>query len=130
MPQLGHDSSSSACQDRSREVRQIARRLSVVPSLSFTAIAALSGVLVHLNWDTPQRAMTIAIAASAIGTALAATTDIKWLKVVAAVGLGVMVVAAITHPSGTLGAWIIAAVLFFVFAVCQPQWLRGRQPQG
>ncbi|MDO4899574.1 hypothetical protein [Actinomyces sp.] len=130
MSQLGHDPSSSAFQDRSRTDRQIARRPSAVSSLSFAAIAALSGVLVHLNWDTPQRAVTIAVAISAISTALAVATGLQALKAIAAVALGVMIAVALTHPSGAVGAWVVGAVLFFAFAMFQPQRLRRRQTQG
>ncbi|WP_210579983.1 hypothetical protein [Actinomyces succiniciruminis] len=99
-------------------------------SLSFAAIAALSGVLVHLNWDTPQRAVTIAVAISATSTALAVATGLQALKAIAAVALGVMIAVALTHPTGIAGAWVIGTVLFFVLALLQPQRLRGRQVQG
>ncbi|SDN18297.1 hypothetical protein SAMN05216355_10194 [Actinomyces ruminicola] len=125
MSQLGYGSSSSPCLNPVREVRQ-----SVISSLSVVAIAALSGVLVHLNWDTPQQAVTIAVAISATSTAFAVATGLQTLKAISAVALGVMIAVALTHPTGMAGAWVIGTVLFFVFAVCQPQWLRGRQPQG
>ncbi|MBW3069705.1 hypothetical protein GZ998_09370 [Actinomyces sp. 594] len=130
MSQLGHDSSSSAFQDRSRTGRQIARRPSAVSSLSFAAVAAVCAVLIRLNWETPQRALTIAVAVAATCTVLAAVTGLRTLRMITAVALGVMVTIALTRPSGALGAWVVAAILVFVLAVCQPQWLRRRQPQG
>ncbi|QHO91248.1 hypothetical protein CWT12_07880 [Actinomyces sp. 432] len=130
MSQLGHDSSSSAFQDRSRTGRQIARRPSAVSSLSFAAVAAVCAVLIHLNWETPQRALAIAVAVSATCTVLAAVTDLRMLRIIAAVALGVMATIALTHPAGALGAWVIGAVLCFVFAVLRPHRFRMRQPQG
>lgn len=130
MSQFGPGSSSSPCLSPAREVRQIARRLSVVSSLSFAAIAALSGALVHLNWDTPQRAVTLAVAISATSTALAAATGLQALKAIAAVALGAMITIALTHPAGMVGAWVIGAILFFVLAVLRPQRIRRRQAQG
>lgn len=102
----------------------------IVSSLSFAAIAVLSGVLVHLNWDTPQRAVTIAVAISATSTALAVATGLPALKAIAAVALGVMIAVALTHPTGMVAAWVIGAILFFVLAVLQPQRIRTRQAQG
>lgn len=125
MSQFGHGSSSSPCLNLVREVRQ-----SVISSLSVVAVAAVCAVLVHLNLDTPQQAVTIAVAISATSTAFAVTTGLQTLKAIAAVALGVMIAVALTHPTGIAGAWVIGTVLFFVFAVLQPQRLRGRQAQG
>lgn len=109
---------------------RIVRTQYILSSLAFAAITALSVLLVRLNWDTPQQAVATAVAISATSTALAAATDIRFLKVIAAVTLGVMIAVALTHPSGLLGVWVVVSVLFFVFAVVQPHLLRKRRSQN
>jgi len=107
-----------------------ARKEVITSSFFFAAIITFSVILVHLNWNTPQQVVTIAIAVSAACTALAAATGLQAMKAVAAIALAVMLAIALTHPSGAVGAWVVGAVLFFVVAVLQPQRPRRRQQQG
>lgn len=95
-------------------------REAVASSFFLASAIVFSAILVRLNWDTPQRAVAIAVAVSASGTALAAATGRRTLKVSAAVALGAMITFALTRPSGMVGAWVVVAVLFFCFAARRP----------
>lgn len=85
--------------------------------LAFIATVILSTILVSANWGTEQRPVTIAVAACAMSTALAAVTGRPVLKGVAALTLVGMTVVTLTHPTGAVNAWVVVAVLGFFFAV-------------
>ena len=97
--------------------RRADHRSAAMSWLAFIATVILSTILVGANWGTEQRPVTIAVAVCATSTALAAVTEHPILKGVAALTLVVMIVAALTHPTGTVTAWVIAAALGFFFAV-------------
>lgn len=85
--------------------------------LTFIATVILSAILVSANWGTEQRPVTIAVAACAMSTALAAVTGRPVLKGVAVLTLVGMTVVTLTHPTGAVNAWVVVAVLGFFFAV-------------